>query len=155
MLILITAFTLGHSLTLILSVLNVFSFHSSFTEFLIALTIMITCLYNLKVNDEEIKQKVSTGFWMASCFGLVHGLGFASVLKEMLFDEPILLPLFSFNIGLEAGQLLVVFILLSCMHLLKKIFQLKQVVMNFFISTSIAIVACLVAISRFTLIFHN
>lgn len=155
MLILITAFTLGHSLTLALSVLHVFTLNSSLVEFLIALTIIITCLYNLQVNSEEKERNTKGAFWMAACFGLIHGLGFASVLKDMLFDDHILFPLLSFNIGLEAGQLLMVILLVSIMHLLRTLLNLKQPALHFFISASIALVAFVVAVNRFTVIFHN
>ena len=155
MLILITAFTIGHSLTLILSVLHVFTLNASLVEFLIAVTIIITCVYNLQVSTEKMKTRRATGFWMAACFGLIHGLGFAGVLKEMLFDDNILFPLFAFNVGLEVGQLLMVIVLLSIMQLFKTIFRLKHYALNFFISASIATVAVFVAINRFTIIFHN
>lgn len=155
MLVLITAFTIGHSLTLALSVLHIFTLNTALVEFLIAVTIILTCLHNLRSDPEHKNEKLNAAFWMTACFGLIHGLGFASVLKEMLFDDRILLPLFSFNIGLEVGQLLVVIILLSLMHLVKALFHLQHKAMNFFISTAIAIAAGIVAVSRFTILFHQ
>lgn len=152
MLVLITAFTLGHSLTLALSVLHVFTLNTSLVEFLIAVTIVITCLYNIRSDQPGRRENAGIAFGMTAFFGLIHGLGFASVLKEMLFDDNILLPLFSFNIGLEAGQLLVVIFLLSTMHVLKTVFNLRHQTMNFFISSAIAIAAGIVAVSRFTLL---
>lgn len=155
MLLLITAFTIGHSLTLVLSVLHVFTLNTAWVEFLIAVTIILTCLYNLRSDTEHKNEKLHTAFWMTIFFGLIHGLGFASVLKEMLFDDHILLPLFSFNVGLEVGQLLVVISLLFLMHLIKTTFRLQHKAMNFFISTAIAITAGVVAVSRFTLLFDH
>lgn len=155
MLILITAFTLGHSLTLALSVLNIVRINTSLVEFLIAVTIILTCLYNMRPNREHQDEKINIAFWMTAFFGLIHGLGFANVLNQMLFDDHILLPLFSFNIGLEVGQLLVVVILFSLMHLVKVTFNLQHRLMNFFISTAIAITAGIVAVSRFTLLFYH
>ena len=155
LLLLVTAFTIGHSLTLALSVLHVFTLHMPLVEFLIAVTIIITCLYNLQVNNDGADRKTTTSFWMAAFFGLIHGLGFASVLKEMLFDDHIYFPLFAFNVGLEAGQLVVVLLLLTVMHLFRNLFHLKPYSLNFFISTSIAVVAFVVAVNRFTLIFHH
>jgi hypothetical protein len=155
MLMLITAFTIGHSLTLALSVFQVLTLNMAFVEFLIALTIVITCLYNIRFNKADEENKNNTSFWMAACFGLIHGLGFASVLKEMLFDDHILLPLFSFNVGLEVGQLFIVIILFSLMHFFRMAFHLKQYALNLFISAGIAIIACVVAINRFTILFHN
>ena len=155
MLILITAFTIGHSLTLALSVLHVFTLNTALVEFLIAVTIILTCLYNLRFDSQYRDGSLNTAFWMTICFGLIHGLGFASVLKEMLFDDRILLPLFSFNVGLEVGQFLVVIVLLSLIHLVKIIFHLQHKAMNFFISTAIAITAGVIAVSRFTLLFYH
>lgn len=155
MLLLITAFTIGHSLTLALSVLHVFTINMPLVEFLIAVTIIATCLYNLKFQNDPQSGKPSRTYWMAAAFGLIHGLGFASVLKEMLFNDHILLPLFSFNIGIEIGQLVVVITLLLIMQSVRSIFQLKHSAMNFFISTTIAGVALIVAISRVADIFHH
>jgi hypothetical protein len=152
MLLLITAFTIGHSLTLALSVLHVFTVNMAVVEFLIAITILATCIYNLKFQNDP---QTSRTYWMAAAFGLIHGLGFASVLKEMLFDNHILLPLFSFNVGIEVGQLMVVIILLFLMQVVRNGFQLKHAAMNFFISTTIAGVALIVAISRVADIFHH
>jgi hypothetical protein len=155
MLLLITAFTIGHSLTLALSVLHVFTVNTAVVEFLIAVTILATCIYNLKFQNDPQRDRPSLTYWMAAAFGLIHGLGFASVLKEMLFDDHILLPLFSFNVGIEIGQLLVVITLLLLMQVVRNTFQLKHAAMNFFISTTIAGVALIVAISRVADIFHH
>jgi hypothetical protein len=155
MFILITAFTIGHSLTLALSVLQVFVVNMALVEFLIAVTIIATCLYNIKIRNELETTKQLTAYIMAAIFGLIHGLGFASVLKEMLSDQSILVPLFSFNIGLEVGQLVVVVTLLLLSQLVRTIFQIKQQILNFFISTVIASVALIVAVNRFIEIFHH
>jgi hypothetical protein len=155
MLLLITAFTIGHSLTLALSVLHVFTVNTAVVEFLIAITILATCIYNLKFQNDPQTAEPSRTYWMAAGFGLIHGLGFASVLKEMLVDEQILFPLFSFNVGIEVGQLLVVITLLLLMQIVRNSFQLKHAAMNFFISTTIAGVALIVAISRVADIFHH
>lgn len=155
MLILITAFTIGHSLTLALSVLHVFTANTAWVEFLIAVTIIATCLYNIKIRKDSETVKRPGAYIMACMFGLIHGLGFAAVLKEMLPDENIVLPLFSFNVGIEIGQLMVVITLLFILQLVKTVFQLKQRTLNLFISTSIAGIALIVAISRFADIFHH
>jgi hypothetical protein len=155
MLLLITAFTIGHSLTLALSVLRVFTINTAVVEFLIAVTIVATCLYNLKFQNDSQSDKPSRTYWMAAIFGLIHGLGFASVLKEMLFDSPILLPLFSFNVGIEVGQLMIVITLLLITQVVRYSFQLKQAAMSFFISTTIAGLALIIAISRVADIFHH
>jgi len=155
MLILITAFTVGHSLTLALCVLHVFTVNTAIVEFLIAVTIIATCLYNIKIRKDIETTKRSSAYIMAAIFGLIHGLGFARVLQEMLSDSSVLLPLFSFNIGLEVGQFIVVITLLLITHVVRGVFQLKQSTLNFFISTAIASIALIVAIIRFIDMFHH
>lgn len=109
-LILITAFTIGHSLTLALATLQLVKVDGDLIEFLIPLTIFITAL----VNVISRRQKVSPWqhflkYGAALFFGLVHGLGFSNYLRSLLGAEKgLALPLFSFNVGIEAGQLMVV-----------------------------------------------
>ena len=107
-LILVTAFTIGHSLTLALASLNIISLPSVWVEFLIPLTIVITAAINLF-------QKSTTGaanrihYIIALIFGLIHGLGFANTIRFMLSKaDNIFVPLLGFNLGLEAGQILVI-----------------------------------------------
>jgi hypothetical protein len=103
-LVLVTAFTVGHSITLSLAVLNVIPVNSDWIEFLIPVTIVATAAKNLLLKQE--KSSVAT-YLMALAFGLIHGMGFSNYLRSLLGDE-LLLPLFSFNVGIEAGQLIVV-----------------------------------------------
>ena len=103
-LVLVTAFTLGHSITLSLAVLNIIPVNSAWIEFLIPVTIVLTAGKNVVLKQE--KSSVAT-YLMALAFGLIHGMGFSNYLRSLLGDE-LLLPLFSFNIGIEVGQLLVV-----------------------------------------------
>ncbi len=114
-LILVTAFTLGHSLTLALATLDLVRVNGDLIEFLIPLTIFITAL----INVIQGKQKVSRlqhylKYGAALFFGLIHGLGFSNYLRSLLGAERgLVLPLFSFNVGIEAGQIIiVVFIML-------------------------------------------
>lgn len=109
LLILITAFTLGHSLTLALSVLEIVVLPASYIEFAIPLSIVLTCVYNLFRLAHRPAKSEPLRYGMAAVFGLIHGLGFSYLLKAMLGSQTdLLLPLFGFNIGLEAGQLLIV-----------------------------------------------
>ncbi len=111
-LILVTAFTLGHSLTLALATLRVVVVPSEWVEFFIPVTIMFTAVYNLLRPVKEGRQMVLYG--MAVFFGLIHGLGFSNYLRAILGqEENIVWPLFSFNLGLEAGQVLIVLALLT------------------------------------------
>lgn len=109
-LILVTAFTIGHSLTLALATLNLLKVDGDLIEFLIPLTIFITALFNVIIR----KQRVSPlqhylKYGAALFFGLIHGLGFSNYLRSLLGSEKgLVLPLFSFNVGIEVGQILVV-----------------------------------------------
>jgi len=103
----VTAFTIGHSITLALAVTGTLDLPSALIEFLIPVTIVITGVENLLVSDR------ARAPWggryrpiFAGVFGLVHGAGFANYLKA-LFVEHIAAPLFGFNVGIEMGQILV------------------------------------------------
>jgi hypothetical protein len=101
----VTAFTLAHSLTLGLAALDLLALPASVVEPLIALSIIVACVDNL-VRREATRDR----FWIAAAFGLVHGFGFAGMLREAMLaqaGEKLLLPLLAFNLGVEAGQLLV------------------------------------------------
>lgn len=104
----VTAFTVGHSMTLALAVTGLLVLPSAIIEFLIPVTIVATCIENLLVRDR------STALWgrryrpvFAGVFGLVHGAGFANYLRSLFVDR-IAVPLFGFNVGLEIGQLVVI-----------------------------------------------
>ena len=110
--ILITAFTIGHSLTLALSIYDTIHFKSSWVEFLIPITIVITATLNFFRKDFDIKQQ-GFKYLITLIFGLVHGMGFAGTIKMSLAEsQKIAIPLLSFNIGIEAGQIVVVFLIL-------------------------------------------
>jgi hypothetical protein len=113
-LILVTAFTIGHSLTLALSTLSLIEIPVNWIEFFIPVTILITAVSNFWVKDFEFQQRYSAHYGLALFFGLIHGLGFSNYLKSLLGKEDSLLgPLFSFNIGLEIGQILIVMVILG------------------------------------------
>jgi HupE / UreJ protein len=105
----VTAFTVGHSITLALAVTGVLTLPTSLIEFLIPVTILITGVENIVVHDR------GRALWggryrpiFAGVFGLVHGAGFANYLKSMFVDH-VALPLFGFNVGIELGQIVVLF----------------------------------------------
>lgn len=111
-LILITAFTIGHSLTLALSTFDVIRINSNWVEFLIPLTIIITALTNLFQKNTAQKQ-LQVNYFLPLFFGLIHGLGFANNIRFMLAKQQhITLPLLGFNLGIEAGQMVAVLIIL-------------------------------------------
>lgn len=120
-LLLVTAFTLGHSLTLALATLQLVEVPAAWVEFLIPVTICLSALKNL--NFEYILPSKRNTDWksyaLIAGFGLVHGLGFSNYLQSLLGKEQnIFLPLLAFNLGLELAQLLVVILLLLLISIL-------------------------------------
>ena len=112
----VTAFTLGHSLTLSLAALNIFAPPSSITEPAIALTIIVVGVDNLMRGGGRDLRALA-----ALLFGLVHGFGFASVLKEFgLPREALAWSLFSFNVGVEIGQLIIVGIVATTLEFVRR-----------------------------------
>ena len=125
-LVLVTAFTIGHSLTLALSVYNVIKAKDSWVEFLIPCTIIATAVFNLFQKDFN-KKSLRLNYFFALFFGLIHGLGFANTIRFMLAgDQHLALPLFSFNVGLEVGQIIVVCGILLVSYLLVDKARLKR-----------------------------
>tara|TARA_B100000424_G_scaffold113166_1_gene85183 strand:+ start:503 stop:1081 length:579 start_codon:yes stop_codon:yes gene_type:complete len=110
--ILITAFTIGHSITLIISALDLITYDQKVIEFAIPLTIVLTSFNNIVNRKKEIKKAVNSNYVIALVFGLIHGLGFANYLKALLFEGNIVMELFSFNVGIEVAQLIIVFVFL-------------------------------------------
>lgn len=121
---LVTAFTLGHCITLILSGFNIVSIQPSLVEILIPITIFCSCLNNYWCLIRKKHSKTSTLFTygILLTFGLIHGLGFSNFLKMMMFEEDsIILPLLGFNIGIEIAQLIIVFAFLIFMLFIQKV----------------------------------
>ena len=116
-LVLVTAFTVGHSITLALATLRIISVNSELIEFLIPVTILFTAISNLLTRDRKVDEgKVWRNYFYAGFFGLIHGMGFSNYLRALLGqDETIILQLFAFIIGLEVGQIIIVafFLILS------------------------------------------
>jgi hypothetical protein len=155
LLVLITAFTIGHSLTLALSVFNILSINTKIVEFLIPVTILLTCIYNLYYRNKQVNGNFKANYWMALFFGLIHGLGFSTILKSLLGSSAnILSPLFAFNIGLEAGQLVIVSIIMLFSVALNTFFRSRKVEFNFLISSVVLGIAFIIAIQRFIGLLH-
>ncbi|MBP8725505.1 MAG: HupE/UreJ family protein [Saprospiraceae bacterium] len=118
LLLLVTAFTLGHSLTLALSTSGWIRMPTSAVELAIALTIAFSCIMNL-LRPDSSDSSLRLRYVAAAVFGCIHGLGFSILLRSMLGAESdILVPLFAFNTGLEAGQLVFVCLTLAARQLL-------------------------------------
>ena len=114
----ITAFTLGHSLTLGLAYLGIFSVNQSPIEALIALTIIALSLKLLNLPNRD-----SNSMYIAAFFGLIHGFGFYGVLEEISVDENIIANLFFFNVGIEVAQFIFIGILVMLAWVMKDLLK--------------------------------
>jgi hydrogenase/urease accessory protein HupE len=118
----ITAFTMAHSITLLLAALQIVSLNSRFVETVIALSICYIALENL------FKKEVKYRWLITFCFGLIHGFGFASVLQDFIVGKSdLVLSVLSFNVGVEIGQLLIFLVMLPVLHLLKNRFEFRRI----------------------------
>jgi cell division protein FtsW (lipid II flippase) len=136
---LVTSFTLGHSVTLALSTLNILTFPGRIVEFLIPVTIFATACVNvvaLSKRHDFFEQNIANGkgagheftkYAMAVGFGFIHGMGFSTFLKSLLGKEAsITLPLFAFNVGLEIGQMMIVGCLLLLTLFVTRLLRVAQ-----------------------------
>ncbi|WP_129715327.1 HupE/UreJ family protein [Pedobacter sp. SYP-B3415] len=147
-LILVTAFTIGHSLTLALSVLDVIRFSTAWVEFLIPCTIFITALVNLWWKPGK-SRSMRTNYYLALLFGLIHGMGFANSIRMMLAsDQNLGWGLFGFNVGLEVGQVVCVAIILILTQLFTGVFNIKRRDWIFFVSSGVFAIAFKIALER-------
>lgn len=136
-LVLVTGFTIGHSVTLALATLKIFSIQSEIIEFLIPVTILLTALYNvIWAKNGSSGKKLKPNYAMAVLFGLIHGMGFSNNLRPMLELKggSIIVPLLGFNIGIELGQLVIVAIILGIATLLIMLVGVNQKNWKLFIS---------------------
>ena len=142
-LILVTAFTIGHSITLALSTLNIVRVNPELIEFLIPLTIFITASSNLFKNENNISDSpMQMNYFYASFFGLIHGLGFSNYLRSILGrDKSIITQLFAFNLGLEFGQIIIVVLFMSVCFILVDLFGLNRRDWKMVISSAVAGIA--------------
>ncbi|MCW5912697.1 MAG: HupE/UreJ family protein [Cyclobacteriaceae bacterium] len=142
-LILVTAFTIGHSVTLALATMRVLVFPGEVIEFLIPLTIFITAAANIVKRDEmNSKATIQINYLFALFFGLIHGLGFSNFLRELLGQSRnIVTPLLAFNLGLELGQLIIVAIFLVAGFVLVQLIGIARRDWRMVISSAIAGIA--------------
>ena len=147
--ILVTAFTIGHSITLALAALNIISFPKQTIELLIPVTIFVTCLYNIVVStsnnsDSLFNKKINVNYGFAMFFGLIHGMGFSNFLKATLMpgeENQLVKQLFAFNLGIELGQLLIVTIILIVSFIALNLMKIKQLYWNIGLSTIVGLMA--------------
>ena len=139
-LILVTAFTIGHSITLALATLDIIQVNTKLVEFLIPVTIFITAFSNLFIKEDRISTRpIHTNYLLALFFGLIHGMGFSSYLKAILGkDQTIATQLLAFNLGLEFGQIIIVGIFMLFSFILITVLGVRQRDWNLVVSSAIA-----------------
>ena len=124
--ILVSLFTIGHTLSLILASYNVISVSTIWIEFLIPITILLAALYNIfKSGKKKRKEKLIILNIITVFFGLIHGFGFASYFK-IVNDDGAIIPLLEFALGIEVAQIIVVFIVLIVTFIFQDILRIKN-----------------------------
>ncbi len=124
-LILLTAFTIGHSVTLLLSGLELVSINPQVIEVLIPLTIILTAIHNVWAYPSNNQRNIRWNYVLALGFGLIHGLGFSNFFRAMLtgINDDIVLPLLGFNLGIEIGQIIIVLVFFTFYRIIKGVFD--------------------------------
>jgi hypothetical protein len=129
LLLLATIFTVGHTLALLLSVFGVVIIKVNLIEFLIPITILVIAFFNLFTAGKSSKQEgISVVGFVTLFFGIVHGLGFAGYFKTLVGGSPQskLLPLSEFSLGIEASQIIVIFIVLILSYIVQTFFRFSK-----------------------------
>ncbi len=147
-LILVTAFTIGHSVTLVLSALDIIRFPDNWVEFLIPCTIVFTAITNL-FQKGFTKRTIRINYVLALLFGLIHGMGFANTIRFMLAeDQQIGMALLGFNLGLEVGQIVIVSMLLLVAELFINKLNVPRRDWVIFVSAAVFSLALKIALER-------
>jgi hypothetical protein len=151
-LIIVTAFTVGHSATLVLSAFGWVPVNSKVADTLIPLTIMATAFTNIyNYNKEIVKRKINTQYVIALLFGLIHGLAFASNFSFMMPGKgSIVMPLFAFNLGIEAGQIAVVAFFMAALFVYDRYIKGNHFTWNVFISGAGFGIAAIILLNALT-----
>jgi hypothetical protein len=128
-LLLVSVFTVGHTLALLLSVFGIIAVKANIVEFLIPITILITALFHLFTAGKASKnESVNLIFFVTLFFGIIHGLGFSNYFKTIIGGTPSskLIPLLEFALGIEVAQLVVVFIVLIISYIVQTVFRFSK-----------------------------
>jgi hypothetical protein len=128
-LILVSLFTLGHTLALFLSVFNILSVKINIVEFLIPITILLAALYNIITSGKSSKKSNITFVAIITIFfGIIHGLGFSNYFNSILAGKPTdkLAPLFEFALGIESAQITVVLLALILAYVVQTLFKFSK-----------------------------
>ncbi len=141
-LLLVTAFTIGHSISLVLNVYDIVTVASRFVEKLIPITIIVTAIYNI-VSDIKLYKSYKLSYVLAIGFGLIHGMGISNYLKALMSPgDSLTETLFVFNVGVELAQIIVVIIALLVNNVIVDLLNIKSRVWTRLVSI-IAILICL------------
>ena len=127
--VLVSLFTLGHTLSLLLSVFGIVSVKASLVEFLIPITILITAVFHLFTAGKSSKNESITFVAVITLFfGIIHGLGFSNYFKTILPGKASdkLLPLLEFALGIECAQIIVVFVVLILAYIVQTFFRFSK-----------------------------
>ena len=144
----VTAFTIGHSITLVLSALDILRAPAKWIEFLIPLTILITALDNILMRNKP-QNLMQMNYFFALFFGLIHGMGFANTARMMMSKEQsIIVPLLGFNIGLEVGQIAVVIVIMIIHFVMLTLFRINKKEWVMFVSSAVFALALKMALER-------
>ena len=156
--ILVTAFTIGHSVTLALAALDIIPLRPALIEFLIPVTIFLTAMYNVLAHrhdtartESTFDRRVTWNYLFALFFGLIHGMGFSNYFRSLLLpgeEGELVKQLLAFNLGVEVGQLAIVGVILAASFIAFNVFKVKQREWNLFISGAAAGLALVMALER-------
>jgi hypothetical protein len=129
LLLLVSLFTVGHTMALLLSVFGVIIIKGNLVEFVIPITILIVAFFNLFTARKSSKsESISVVILITLFFGIIHGLGFASYFKSLLggSSQSKLLPLSEFALGIEASQIIIVFVVLILSYIVQTFFRFSK-----------------------------
>ena len=129
LLLLVSIFSVGHTLSMLLSVFGVIVIKGNLVEFLIPTTILVVAIFNLFTAGKSSKnESISVVAFVTLFFGIIHGLGFASYFKSILGGSPQskLLPISEFALGIEASQIVVVFVVLILSYIVQTFFRFSK-----------------------------
>ena len=127
LLILISVFTLGHTLSLILGVYDIVNLNVNVTEWLIPITIFFMAVYNILTAEKSKQRRPYLMYGIVLFFGLVHGLGFANAFESLVHSkENTILSILEFSIGIEIGQFIIVLRTLILSFVFQSIFRFSN-----------------------------
>jgi hypothetical protein len=129
LLLLVSVFSLGHSLALFLSIFGIVFVKGHFVEFLIPITILIVAIFHLfTAGKSSKKESISVILFITLFFGIVHGLDYAAYFKTLVGGSPQskLLPLLELGLGIEAAQIIVVFVVLVLSYIVQTFFRFSK-----------------------------